>query len=76
MNAFYVAAISALAARMPLAAVSTAGLTWCEVDDAADLVAAQRKVTLIDAEEAANTRVHVPVAARAGHPGSVELLTT
>lgn len=52
LDAFYVAAINAIAARIMLGAVSTAGLTWCEVDDAADLVAAQRKVAQMRVEEA------------------------
>lgn len=77
VNAFYVAVINALAARIPLVAVSTAGLTWCEVDDAADLVAAQRKVPLIEREEAARTPVNAPVAPYGGHPpGGGELIAT
>lgn len=52
VGAFYVAAINALAPRVALGAVPTVGLTWCEVDDAADLAAAQIKVTRIRAEEA------------------------
>jgi choline kinase len=52
VGAFYVAAINALAPRVTLGAVSTAGLTWCEVDDAADLAAAQIRVAQIRTEEA------------------------
>lgn len=51
VGAFYVDAINALASRLELAAVPTAGLTWCEVDDAADLAAAHRKVARIRLEE-------------------------
>jgi L-glutamine-phosphate cytidylyltransferase len=51
VNAFYVAAINALASRLPLEAVSTAGLTWCEIDDARDLLLAHTKVAVIQSEE-------------------------
>lgn len=53
LGAFYVAAISALAGRVPIEAVSIAGLTWCEVDDALDLAAAPQKLRQIVAEEQA-----------------------
>lgn len=51
VQAFYVAAISALASRVPLAAVSTAGLTWCEIDDTHDLAMAHTKAAQILSEE-------------------------
>lgn len=53
VGAFYVAAISALAKRVPIEAVSTGGLTWCEVDDARDLAAAPGKLKQILDEEQA-----------------------
>lgn len=48
---FYVAAINALAARLPIHAVSTEGLTWGEIDDHNDLAAAPSKFARILAEE-------------------------
>jgi L-glutamine-phosphate cytidylyltransferase len=48
---FYTAAISELASRVPLHALSTDGLTWGEIDDHADLDAAPSKFTRILAEE-------------------------
>lgn len=65
-NAYYVAAISALAERgLHLSPVPTAGLTWCEVDDLADLAAAQVKVARIVIEEAVRA-LHQPDAAFTG----------
>lgn len=52
VNDFYVSAISAVASRMVIRAAPTAGLTWCEVDDARDLAAAQANVMQILTEEA------------------------
>ncbi|MEW6320503.1 MAG: phosphocholine cytidylyltransferase family protein [Acidobacteriota bacterium] len=49
---FYVAAIDAIATDGSIAAVSTASLTWGEIDDAADLAAAPSKLARIEAEEA------------------------
>lgn len=51
VQAYYVAAINALASRLRLNAVSTAGLTWCEVDDARDLMLAHTKVMQLVNEE-------------------------
>jgi choline kinase len=48
---FYVAAISELASRIPIHAVSTEGLTWGEIDDHDDLAAAPSKFARILAEE-------------------------
>lgn len=48
---FYVAAINALASRVPIRAVSTKGLAWGEVDDYRDLAAAPAKLARILAEE-------------------------
>lgn len=51
LNDFYVAAINELAARIPIHAVSTEGLTWGEIDDHNDLAAAPAKFARILAEE-------------------------
>jgi hypothetical protein len=51
LNDFYVTAISELASRVPIHAVSTNGLTWGEIDDHADLAAAPSKFARILAEE-------------------------
>ena len=51
LQAFYVAAIDALAPRLAIAAVPTSGMTWGEVDDARDLAAAHSKVAQIHYEE-------------------------
>lgn len=52
LQTFYVAAISALAPRLGLDAVSTTGFTWGEVDDPRDLALAHAKIAQIQAEEA------------------------
>ncbi len=51
VNDFYTAAISELASRVPVHAVSTEGLTWGEIDDHGDLAAAPSKFARILAEE-------------------------
>jgi L-glutamine-phosphate cytidylyltransferase len=48
---FYVSAISELASRVAIHAVSTEGLTWGEIDDHEDLAAAPSKFARIVAEE-------------------------
>ncbi len=58
VNDFYTAAISDLASRVPIHAVSTEGLTWGEVDDHEDLAAAPSKFARILAEErSVNSRI-------------------
>lgn len=59
LQAFYVAAINALAPRLGLAAVSTAGLTWCEVDDVQDLTLAHAKVARMLTEETGDAALAV-----------------
>ncbi|OLC92946.1 MAG: hypothetical protein AUH86_17785 [Acidobacteria bacterium 13_1_40CM_4_58_4] len=48
---FYVSAISELASRVPIHAISTESLTWGEIDDHEDLAAAPSKFARIVAEE-------------------------
>lgn len=76
VNSFYVAAIDALAARLPIGAVSTESLTWGEIDDARDLAAAPDKVRRIEAEEtAADARErHGPQQTGAREPAIPELI--
>lgn len=50
-DAFYVEAIAALATRLPIQAIPTGGMTWCEVDDALDLELAPARLAAILAEE-------------------------
>ncbi len=57
---FYVAAINALASRVPIRAISTRGLTWGEVDDYQDLVAAPAKLARILVEER-HAAPHAPI---------------
>jgi len=51
VNDFYVSAVSELASRVPIHAVSTEGLTWGEIDDFNDLAVAPSKFASILAEE-------------------------